>query len=374
MLLAFSLIAPAMRAQVGLPSDLSGTLSTQDRQEAEQRRAVLIARGDGLRQKLAAFKQQCGHIAEDNSSVIAQCRSSQPVLIAEIGQYNKDVDDFNQMVARMASAGKEKSVECAGAAEQARKDREAVQRQIQSNDLNQQELEEWNSLNAKAQKAAVVSSIKYFVGEFVNNIDPVRSSVSKLERNAVDLAKKSVKSSRLATRTKYAAQLEAVLETLKPMQVNLNAKLVGQAGLDAVKTWELSRDTMQHEFRVARKQNENIREMLLDPEFKKAFAGSDTDTPGENVIYSLADQAAEETGKFLSTLEEYDRLVGPTIRAGVFVRDLVYSDLLSYYSTKRVLQASDLAGNFAKSSEALQKRYQKSVDMVHSCHQNGYLK
>src|SRR6476646_145630 len=143
MLLALFLIAPAVRAQVGLPADVSGTLSTQDRQEAEQQRAVLIEHGDALRQKLAAFKQQCGHIAEDNSSLITQCRTSQAALIAEVRQYNKDVDDFNQMVARMASAGKEKSVECAGAAEQMRKDREAVQRQIQSNDLNQQELEEW---------------------------------------------------------------------------------------------------------------------------------------------------------------------------------------------------------------------------------------
>ena len=374
MLVALLSIASAMQAQVEQPAGLSGTLSTQDKQEAERQRAALIEHGDALRQKLTAFKEQCGRVAEDNSSLITQCRSSQAALTAEVRGYNNDVDNFNQMVARMASSWKEKSVECANAADQARKDREAIQRQIRSNELNQQELEEWSSLNGKAQKAAVVSSVKYFVGEFVNNIDLVRTSVSKLERNAVDLAKKSVESSRLATRAKYAAQLDAVLEELKPMQGNLYAKLAGQAGLDADKTWELSRDTMQHEFRVARKQNESIREMLLDPGFKKAFAGDDADTPGENVIYALADQAAEETGKFLSTLEEYDRLVGPTIRAGVFVRDLVYSDLLSYYSTKRVLQASDLAGNFAKSSEVLQKRYQKSVDMVQSCHQNGYLK
>jgi hypothetical protein len=374
MLLALFSIAPAIHAQVGQPSDLSEILSTQDRQEAERQRTVLIERGDALRQKLAAFKQQCGHVAENDSSLVAQCRSSQAALVAEMRQYNQDVDDFNKMVARMASAWKGKSAECANATEQARRDREAVERQIHSNELNQQELEEWNSLNGKAQKDAVVSSAKYFLGEFVSNIDPVRSSVSKLESRAAELANKSIKSRRLATRAKYAAQLGAVLNELEPMQGNLYAKLAVNAGLDANKTWELARDTMQHQFRVARKQNENIREMLRDPAFKEAFAGEDTDTPGENVVYALADQAAEETGKCLSTLEQYDQLVGPTIRAGVFVRDLVYSDLLSYYSTKRVLQASDLAGNFAKSSAALQKQYQKSVDAVHACRQYGFLK
>ena len=374
MLLALFSIAPAIHAQVGQPSDLSEILSTQDRQEAERQRTVLIECGDALRQKLAVFKQQCGHVAENDSSLVAQCRSSQAALVAEMRQYNQDVDDFNKMVARMASAWKGKSAECANATEQARRDREAVERQIHSNELNQQELEEWNSLNGKAQKDAVVSSAKYFLGEFVSNIDPVRSSVSKLESRAAELANKSIKSRRLATRAKYAAQLGAVLNELEPMQGNLYAKLAVNAGLDANKTWELARDTMQHQFRVARKQNENIREMLRDPAFKEAFAGEDTDTPGENVVYALADQAAEETGKCLSTLEQYDQLVGPTIRAGVFVRDLVYSDLLSYYSTKRVLQASDLAGNFAKSSAALQKQYQKSVDAVHACRQYGFLK
>ena len=374
MLLALFSIAPAIHAQVGQPSDLSEILSTQDRQEAERQRTVLIECGDALRQKLAAFKQQCSHVAENDSSLVAQCRSSQAALVAEMRQYNQDVDDFNKMVARMASAWKGKSAECANAAEQARRDREAVERQIHSNELNQQELAEWNSLNGKAQKDAVVSSAKYFLGELVSNIDPVRSSVSKLESRAAELANKSIKSRRLTTRAKYAAQLGAVLNELVPMQGNLYAKLAVNAGLDANKTWELARDTMQHQFRVARKQNENIREMLRDPAFKEAFAGEDTDTPGENVVYALADQAAEETGKCLSTLEQYDQLVGPTIRAGVFVRDLVYSDLLSYYSTKRVLQASDLAGNFAKSSAALQKQYQKSVDAVHACRQDGFPK
>jgi hypothetical protein len=364
---------PAMHAQVGEPADLTETLSTQDRQDAEGQRAVLIERGEALRQKLTAFTQQCGHVAENDSALITQCRSNQAALLAEIRQYNKDVDDFNRMVAEMASRWKEKLAGCGNAAAQKLRDRDAVERQIHSNDLNQQELAEWSSLNAKAQTDAVLASVKYFLGEYANNIDPVRGSVSKLERRAAEVAKKSVQSKKLATRAKYAAQLGAMVKELQPMQHSLYAKVAGQALLDADKTWALARDTMRHEFRVAARHNESIREMLQDPEFKKAFAGDDTDTPGSDVMDTLVDQAIEEAGKFLATAEEYDRLVGPTIRAGVFVRDVFYSDWLSAVSTARVVQASSLAGNFAKSSAALQKQYQKSVDAVVTCRQNGYL-
>ena len=88
---------------------------------------------------------------------------------------------------------------------------------------------------------------------------------------------------------------------------------------------------------------------------------------------AAVDQAIEDAGKFLATAEEYDRLVGPTIRAGVFVRDVFYSDWLSAVSTARVVQASDLAGSFAKSSAVLQGQYKKSVDAVAACRQNGYV-
>ena len=372
-LLALLCIAPVVHGQVGQPAELSETLSTQDRREAERQRAALVERGRVLRQKLAAFTQQCGHVAETDSSSLAQCRSNQAELVAEIRQYNRDVDDFNQMVGAMASRWKEKFAGCANAMAQRVKDRDAVERQIRSNELNQQELAEWSSLNAKAQKDAVLASVKYFVGEYAGNIDPVRGSVSKLERRAAEVAQKSVKSRKLATRTKYAAQLGAIVKELQPMQHSLYAKVAGQTLLDADKTWELARDTMRHEFRVAARQNQSIREMLQDPEFKKTFAGDDTDTPGDDVMGTLVDQAIEDAGKFLATAEEYDRLVGPTIRAGVFVRDVFYSDWLSAVSTARVVQASDLAGSFAKSSAVLQGQYKKSVDAVAACRQNGYV-
>src|SRR5882762_4659243 len=149
-LLALHLAAPTIQAQVGQPSELSQALSRQDRHEAEGQRSALIERGDALRRDLSAFKQQCNHVADDNSSLVAQCQSSQAALVAKIRQYNQDVEDFNQMVARMASAWKDKSAECSDVEERARRGREAVERQIRSSELNQQELKEWSSLNSKA--------------------------------------------------------------------------------------------------------------------------------------------------------------------------------------------------------------------------------
>jgi hypothetical protein len=174
-----------------------------------------------------------------------------------------------------------------------------------------------------------MASVNYFVGEFANNLEPVRGSVSKLERSAAEVAQKSVQSKKFATRAKYAAQLGAIVQELKPMRYGMYAKVAGQTYLDADEAWKVARDTMHDEFRVAAKHNESIREMLQDPKFKEAFAGDDTETPGADVIDTLTDQAVEEAGKFLSTVQEYDRLVGPTIRAGVFVRDVFYSDYAS---------------------------------------------
>jgi hypothetical protein len=107
-LILFS-IAPAIHGQVGEPSELTETLSPQDRQQAEQQRSVLIERGAALSQELAAFTQQCGHVADTDSSLVATCRAHQTDLIAKIRQYNQDVDEFDQMVARMALAWKDQT-------------------------------------------------------------------------------------------------------------------------------------------------------------------------------------------------------------------------------------------------------------------------
>ena len=93
----------------------------------------------------------------------------------------------------------------------------------------------------------------------------------------------------------------------------------------------------------------------------------DIDTPGLDALSSLTQQAGEELSKLELGLERYQKFTGPTIRAAVFVRDAAYSALLSGLSTVRVLQQSDVAGDLAKATAALQKQYKKSIDALHAC-------
>ncbi|MBI2204702.1 MAG: hypothetical protein HYU41_12705 [Candidatus Rokubacteria bacterium] len=64
-------------------------------------------------------------------------------------------------------------------------------------------------------------------------------------------------------------------------------------------------------------------------------------------------------------------MTGPAIRAAVFVRDASYAATLSALSTARVLQQSDVAGDLARASGALQKQYQTTVDALRACRQAG---
>jgi hypothetical protein len=156
------------------------------------------------------------------------------------------------------------------------------------------------------------------------------------------------------------------------MQGNLLDKIIVKEGLEAEKAWTVARDTMRGEFRVARKQDETMREVLKDPGFKEAFVGEDVETPGLDVLSSLTEQAVEETGKFLLNAEKYEQFTGPSIRAAVFVRDAAYTALLSYFSTQHVLQQNDLAGNLARSAGVLQLKYKKSVDALADCRNAGF--
>lgn len=170
---------------------------------------------------------------------------------------------------------------------------------------------------------------------------------------------------------KYLAQLDTALDHLKPLKGALLEKTIVQAGLDADKTWDVARDTMQHEFRVAAKHNQDVRALLKNPKFREAFTGDDIDAPGLEVMTVLAEQAGEDAGKFLLGMGKYDRFTGPTVRAVTFVRDVAYSTTLSYLSTQRVLQQSELAGALVKSAGVLQQRYKESVDALRACRAAG---
>lgn len=263
---------------------------------------------------------------------------------------------------------------CQKAARRAEADLREIRRQRRSNELNREEMAEWSSASKQAQTDALKAAVFYVAGVFIDDLDAVRSSVAKLERRAATMDKKAAFSKKHTTRLKYLAELHGLLEELQPRRLKLMAREVTKVGMDVNAVWQLSKNTMQHEFRVARNRNQKIHEMLKEPEFKETFAGEDLDTPGLEVVSTLTDQAVEETGKFLMKARRYERLVGPAVSAGAFARDTLYSALLSYHSTQRVLQQSSLASVFAKSLRALQKQYQNDIDAVRACRQSGYLK
>jgi hypothetical protein len=373
-LIALSLNPLSTRAQLPIPDEVPNDLPSSQRQELVKKGTELLRERQNLLERVRRHNQKCGSVPK-GTEVAQECAAARQELLAEVAAYRKSVEDLKQSFsAKQASetgADLARLGSCAMITHQVQMDREEIERQLRTNVLSQQELKDWNKLNAQAQTDAVMAGAKFIMGEFVADIDPVRRSVSSLERRAAELAQKAANSKQSTTRMKYLAQLSAALDHLEPMQGNLIDKIIVQTGDDAEKAWDLARNTMLHEFRVAKKHNEEIRETLQDPEFKEAFTGDDIDTPGLDVLTVLTEQAGEETGKFLLGLNKYERFTGPTIRAAVFVRDASYNALLSYFSTQRVIEQSDLAGDLAKSAGILQQRYKNSVDAVTACRQHG---
>jgi hypothetical protein len=373
-LIAFFLSPISALAQLPVPDEIPNDFTSPQRQELSRKRAGLLQERQDLLGRLQNHNQKCSSVPK-GTEIAQECAAAKQQLLAAITAYGKAVGDLAQSFsATQASAsgpstGLLRSQSCEMIAHQVQLDREEIERQIRTRGLSQQELSDWNKLNAKAQTDAVMAGAKFVMGEFVADIDPVRSSVSRLESQAAELAQKGINSKKSATRVRYLAQLSAALDHLEPIQGNLMDKIIVQTGDDAEKFWDVTRNTMRHEFRVAAKHNEEMRKTLQGPEFKEAFTGDDIDTPGLDVLTVLTEQAGEETGKFMLGLSKYERFTGPTIRAAEFVRDAAYNALLSYVSTQRVIQQSDLAGDLAKSAGLLQQRYKNSVDALAACRQ-----
>ncbi len=362
------LISPgAVMGQVPQPDAVPSELIEQERTDLFQKRSNLLDLAGSLEEEIQDQKMQCGHVNTKDAGRTQFCQQWLDRLRAQYSDYINKLKSYEQEVVHQ-----KKKLACMAVPGQVRKDREEIERQMRSNEASQEELREWNKLNEKAQYDAVVAGIKFAAGEFAADAELVRGSVSKLERHAVYLAKKADQSRKLKTRMMYVSQLDATLGPLNAMQHTLMAKAAVKTGLDIEKAWGPSRDTMHHEFRVARKHNGSIREVLKDHAFKEAFTGEDIDTPGLDVLSSLVEQAGEELGKMELGLQRYEKFTGPSIRAAVFVRDSAYSALLSALSTQRVLQQSDLAGSLAKAAGVLQERYKKSIDSLHDCRKAGF--
>lgn len=373
LLVACTHVADYVLAQSVQLSPIPGELSVEDRRDLESRRASLLQQREAMLAKITRHDAKCSKVPED-SPLVADCSGDQASLSAEIRSYQNAVAEFNHLVSETLARAKEKPGNCEAVARQAEKDREQIERLMRTTEASQEELAEWSKLNEEAQKKAVEAAVMYTLGEFTANIETVRDSVSKLEHHAEYLTKKAAQSRKYQTRIKYLSELDAMSAQMETKWGNLVSKTVVNTGLEIEKAWSTSRDTMHHQFRVASKRNEAMREVLKDPEFKEAFTGDDIDTPGLDVLSALTEQAGEELGKFELGLQRYEKFTGPAIRAAVFVRDAAYSALLSTLSTQRVLQQNDLAGEAAKAARALQLQYQKSVDAQRACRAGGSAK
>lgn len=258
---------------------------------------------------------------------------------------------------------------CAVVRERADRERAAIEQLQRTNESNQEELADWSKMNAQSQKDALWAALDFAGDYYTANLKETEAAVGKLERNVAELDKHAVHSRKHATRLKYLADLRAAEAELAPAKVQLVSKRVIESAASAKEAWELSRNTLHHEFNVAAKRNENIRELLQDKNFRDAFMG-DEDAPGMAVVSDLADEAAKELIENSGILERYAGLTGPIVPAAKFVREETYNAIASILSTRRTLQDSNVAGELAKASGALQARYHDTIDALKACRSN----
>jgi len=336
------------------------------RPQLQQTRESLLERRGQLKSRAEKQKSACGAVIQ-GSPEEAPCRAFNAELNADICQYAADVRAFNSEVARVPTAEN-----CRSARQRKEVTRRAIERQMQSGELNAEELAAWTAASEQARKDALRTALIYVVGRFAEDIDPLRKSVDKLEHRVEKLEKAAIFSKKKAARLKYLIELRKSLDDLQPKKLLLMAKNVGQTAEDAETIWKLSRNTMESEFRVAGNRDEHLQAVLRDPEFKEAFTGDDLGNPGEEVVEDLAEHSLDEAAKFLTKASTYEQFTGQALKSAVFIRDAWYDAFLAAESAELVLQHSDLAGALAKSSGVIQKQYRADIDELKECQKAGY--
>ena len=164
------------------------------------------------------------------------------------------------------------------------------------------------------------------------------------------------------------------MEHLEELRTRIIRSLLGLAVifilciLFANKLWEIGRDTMHARVAADATKNEELRQLLADPKFREAFAGEgDTESANAELFKTIGDTVVEQLSQSKKLLGRYAKMTAPGVRAGEFVVDLVYDDYKNWLSAQAVDQASGVAGDFARATRALQKRYQASVDALQEC-------
>ncbi len=357
---ALALTAVQACAQLPVPQEVRGAFSAQDQTELEVRRTSLLQARTDLVARAGAHDGKCSRVASD-SPLVAECRSVQARIVAAIAAYRADVVRFNELL--------QQRLACATAGQQAEQDRREIGRLRENMEASQAELQDWSRVNQQAQKAALLSAVKFTLGQYAGDVERVSRSVTRLDRQAKLLIGNAQRARKHASRLKYTAALDAKIEQLMLRHRSLIGKELVQASLSAEQAWTLARGTLHHEFRVASRHNEELRSLLRDPGFKDAFSGDDWDTPGADVVSTLVEQAGDDLMQSYVRLDRYVKYTGPAVKAFVFIRDSWYSALMSGLSTERVLQQSELTGEQAIAAGVMQRRYATTVNLLRACKQ-----
>ena len=231
----------------------------------------------------------------------------------------------------------------------------------------QQELASWSKLNADAQDDALIAGAKFVAGEYAVGGAAAVSKVTKLAREVERVSRKTKNARDAKVRLMYARKLHAEIDRMRVPLTELLAR--GKTGkiLDIEERRGVVRDTLHAEFKVASARDDELRRILESSPFKKSFSGEGINTPGLDLLATLAEDAGKEIGIRVLTLKKFESMTGPHVRAVVFVRDATYNALLSILSTQRVLQQNDLVGDLARASGVLQEKYQIDVDALREC-------
>jgi hypothetical protein len=256
---------------------------------------------------------------------------------------------------------------CRGLEKRVAADRSEIERLSREISTGQQELATWSKLNADAQQGALLAGARFVAGEYAAGALAARAKVARLAREIERVARKTATARKRKVRLIYARKLQAEVERLRTPLKDLWARKGTTAVLDLESNWSVARDTLHAELQIASSRDAELRRILESSVFKESFRGEGVDTPGLDLVATLAEEAGKDLGVRALGLKKFEAMTGPHVRAAVFVRDASYNALLSLLSTSRVLQQNDLAGAFAKAAGVLQARYQIDVDALHEC-------
>jgi hypothetical protein len=371
--LCTALLSTSAAAQVPRLAEVPDDLPPSVQAQLVTRKTLLEGRKTQIARDAAEHNQRCGSVPE-GSEQNASCAAAKATLEASIARYGKDVQAFNdhvfsaQRAAQTRSpANRPQAESCSGVARRLQHDRDAIEQLRRENLRNQADLAEWSSLSAQSQRDALLASVKFVLGEYAADLHEVERSASKLRSDAAYLERRATSSSKHQTMVRYFQAMDSVLAKLRPIEVSRIVKTFSRSALDADQAWRVARGTMYDEFRVAAHTNDGLRDVLNDPEFRDAFVGGTTDTPGLDVIAELAAIASEDAGRRMLGLQRYEAYTGPTVRAAMFVRDVTYDALLSLLSTQRAEEQSELASAVVTAAATLQREYRSSIDSMQAC-------